>query len=89
MAHEFTEFSRRLSPETYCDLKRSLELGRWPDGRALTTAQRELCMQAIISYEHAHVPEQQRTGYMEHACKRDRESRGVDTIDIVARGDDA
>ena len=60
MAQEFTEFSRKLSPDIYRDLKRSLELGRWPDGRALSPEQRELCMEAIISYEAAHLPEEDR-----------------------------
>ena len=89
MAQEFTEFARKLSPDTYRDLKRSLELGRWPDGRALSPEQRELCMDAIISYEAAHLPEEERTGYMEQACKSEPRPRAEDNINIIQLNDDA
>lgn len=89
MAQEFTEFARNLSPDIYRDLKRSLELGRWPDGRTLSPEQRELCMEAIISYEAAHLPEQERTGYMEQACKSEPRLRAEDNINITQLNDDA
>lgn len=44
--------------------KVAVEIGKWPDGRALTEAQRETCMQAIIVYEHENLAQDQRTGYV-------------------------
>lgn len=44
--------------------KSAVELGKWPDGKALTETQKQTCMQAIIFYEHKHLPEDQRTGYV-------------------------
>lgn len=53
-----------LTPEVYENLKRAIELGKWPDGKPLTQPQRETCMQAIIAYEHKHLPAEQHTGYI-------------------------
>ena len=58
---------KQISPELYGTFKRSLEVGRWPDGRTMTTEQREHCLQAIIAYESLHTPESERIG---HIAKR-------------------
>ncbi|MNJ81882.1 hypothetical protein D3C77_809250 [compost metagenome] len=41
-----------------------MELGKWADGRKLTTEQKELSLQAVIAWEMQNLPEDQRTGYM-------------------------
>ena len=57
---------RALSPEVYQNLRRAIELGRWPDGRRLTSEQRELCMEAVLHYENLHqVAEEERVGYID------------------------
>lgn len=48
----------------YQQLKTALELGRWQSGAALSTAQKEIVLQAIIAYEVRHLPEHQRTAYI-------------------------
>ncbi|ACE84512.1 YeaC family protein [Cellvibrio japonicus] len=53
-----------LTPDIYHSLKRAVELGKWPDGNRLTQAQRELCMQAVIAYEHKNLPQDTHTGYI-------------------------
>ena len=64
------ELIQSLTPEIYMNMKRSLELGRWPDGRSLNKEQKALCMEALLHYEVEHnVPEQERIGYMEGGCK--------------------
>ena len=88
MIQEINEFSRNLSPDIYRSLKRSLELGKWPDGRLLTAEQRELCMQAIISYEAANLPEEQRTGYMEQVCKSEPQSMAENNIAVKQVNED-
>ena len=57
------ELLSRITPEIYISLRRSIEIGRWPDGRKLTSEQRSLCMQAVIAYEKD-VPEHQKTGFV-------------------------
>jgi len=69
MSKSFSEIAQQLDPFIYQRFKRALELGKWPDGRVVSKEQRELCMQAVISYEAAHIPAQNRTGYMEKNCK--------------------
>jgi uncharacterized protein YeaC (DUF1315 family) len=54
-----------LTPDIYANLKRAVELGKWPDGKRLSQEQRELCMQAVIAYEHRHLPPEQHIGYIE------------------------
>lgn len=64
MSDQFRSVVRQLTPEIYENMRRAVELGRWPDGRVVSPQQRETCMQAMIAWEAEHVPEEQRTGYM-------------------------
>ncbi|ODC02758.1 hypothetical protein BFW38_03565 [Terasakiispira papahanaumokuakeensis] len=62
----FEKMIDNMSPEIYQALKRGIELGKWPDGRPLSSEQRELCMEAVIRFEvQNNVPEQQRVGYID------------------------
>lgn len=54
----------RVTPEIYANLKRAVELGKWPDGRVVTPEQRQHCMEAVIAYEHKHLSPEERTGYI-------------------------
>jgi uncharacterized protein YeaC (DUF1315 family) len=66
----YDELIARLDPTVYQNLRQSIELGRWPDGRKLTPEQREISLQAVIYYENLHkVPEQERTGYIDRGSK--------------------
>lgn len=60
----FAQMIENLTPEIYQSLKLAVELGKWADGRKLTTEQKELSLQAVIAWEMQNVPEDQRTGYM-------------------------
>lgn len=59
------ELLSSLTPDIYQNLKRAVELGKWPDGNRLSSEQRQLCMQAVIAYERQHLPPEQHTGYIE------------------------
>lgn len=73
----FIEMIENITPEIYQNLKQSVELGKWPNGKLLTKDQKETCLQAIIAWEIKHLPEHQRTGYMEGAsCQSDQSSKG-------------
>lgn len=60
----FEQLLASINPEIYENLKRAVELGKWPDGRVLNREQRELSLQAVIAYETRHLPEEERTGYI-------------------------
>ena len=64
MAEQFEQIARQMTPEIYQNMRRAIELGRWPDGRTVTAQQRETCIQAVIAWEAMHLPEEQRSGYM-------------------------
>ena len=53
-----------ITPEIYASLKRAVELGKWDNGQPLTREQTEHSLQAIIAYEHRHVPVDRRTGFI-------------------------
>lgn len=58
------DFLKNMTPELYRRFKRAVEIRKWPDGKILSDQQVEICMQAIIAYEHSYVPETERTGYV-------------------------
>lgn len=75
MSDQFGSIVRQLTPEIYENMRRAVELGRWPDGRAVSPQQRATCMQAIIAWETEHLPEDQRTGYLPSAdCDSDADA---------------
>jgi uncharacterized protein YeaC (DUF1315 family) len=53
-----------LTPEMAEDLKRAIERGKFPDGRVVSEAQRELMLEAVILYDAAKLPEEERTGFI-------------------------
>ncbi len=68
MNDDFVKVAGDLTPTVYQNLKRALELGKWPDGRELLPEQKIICMQAVIAYEQLNLPENKRTGYMAQSC---------------------
>lgn len=65
MSQDFARIAAQMSRDVYESLRRSVELGRWPDGRTLTQEQRQTSLQAVIAWEAMHLPEQQRSGYID------------------------
>ena len=53
-----------ISPDIYQKLRTAVEEGNWESGEPLSQDQKEYCLQAIIAYEHRHVPIEERTGFM-------------------------
>lgn len=53
-----------VTPEIYQRLKTAVELGKWPDGAALTVEQRENCLQVVMLWQarHNHQPEHMSIG---------------------------
>jgi uncharacterized protein len=67
------ELIEALTPAMLADLKRAVELGKFPDGRVVSTEQRELMLEAVLRYEALHTPPDARTGFID---------RGNSTCDI-------
>lgn len=70
---QFQKLIETITPEIYANLKTAIEIGKWPDGRALTGEQRGLCLQAVIAYEEKHIPENERTGFIDRGSKAESE----------------
>jgi len=70
MNHDtFSAILAALNPDIVANLKRAVELGKWPDGRRLTDEQKETCMQAVLVWEMQNLPENERTGYINKGTK--------------------
>ncbi|MBF7689195.1 MULTISPECIES: YeaC family protein [Acinetobacter] len=52
-------------------LKTAVEIGKWPNGIVLSKEQRETCMQAVLAWEYTHLPEDERTGYIDKGKKKE------------------
>lgn len=61
---DLVQLLNSLTPDIYHSLKRAVELGKWPDGRRLSEEQRHTCIQAMIAYEHRHLPPERHSGYI-------------------------
>jgi uncharacterized protein len=53
-----------ITPDIYQHLKRAVEIGKGLDGTKLTSEQRQLCMQALIAYEHKYLAPEEHSGYI-------------------------
>ncbi|GAA5525089.1 hypothetical protein Maes01_01649 [Microbulbifer aestuariivivens] len=53
-----------LNPQIVGSLKRAIELGKWPNGQALTPEQRGLCAEAVANWEMRNLPQESRVGYV-------------------------
>lgn len=60
----FEVLLNNLNPQIVASLKRAIELGKWPNGVAITQEQRRLCAEAVASWESAHLPKESRIGYV-------------------------
>jgi uncharacterized protein YeaC (DUF1315 family) len=74
------ELLKTVTPEVYENLKKSIELGKWPNGQKLTPQQREHSLQLVIAYEMEHINEKERTGYVppKDACASKKPSTESD-----------
>ncbi|PCJ45369.1 MAG: hypothetical protein COA99_05020 [Moraxellaceae bacterium] len=70
---QFDEMINTITPEAYQNLKRAVELGKWPDGERLSKDQREQCMQAVIAYDAKHLSEDERVGQIDMGKKEEGE----------------
>ena len=75
---DYDTMIQTMTPETYENLRRAVELGRWPDGSTVTPQQRENALQAVIAWGERHLPPEQRVGYI------DKGHKGGDSCDQPA-----
>ena len=58
------ELLNNLNPQIIGSLKRAIELGKWPSGLAVTAEQRQLCAEAVATWERRKLPPEAQVGYM-------------------------
>ncbi len=66
---DYQQLIEAMSPDVYQRLKKAVELGKWPDGRALTPEQRQETLQAVIAWGERHLPPEDRVGYIDRGRK--------------------
>jgi uncharacterized protein YeaC (DUF1315 family) len=79
------ELVESLTPSMVSDLKRAIELGKFPDGRVVSREQKELMIEATILYDALKLPEEERTGFIH----RKKQASGIMdvTSDIIPSKD--
>jgi uncharacterized protein YeaC (DUF1315 family) len=68
------ELIASITPETYRNLRRAVELGKWVDGARLSREQLENCVQTIIAYDTKNLPAGDRVGYIDRGSKEQGET---------------
>lgn len=58
----------QMTPEIYQRLLTAVELGKWESGVRLTKEQTEQCLQAIIAWDHLHLPETERVAWIDRSA---------------------
>ncbi|RUO50821.1 YeaC family protein [Pseudidiomarina aquimaris] len=53
---QFEDLLASITPETFARLVTAVETGRWPDGVALTEAQKENTIQLVMAYQAKYCP---------------------------------
>ena len=66
---DYQQMIETMTPEMYRNLRRAVELGKWPDGQALSPEQKLNAMQAVIAWGERHLPEAERVGYIDKGHK--------------------
>lgn len=66
---DYQTLIQSMTPDLYRNIRRAVELGKWPDGQPVTREQRENAMQALIAWGEQHLPEDQRIGYIDKGHK--------------------
>lgn len=79
------EIVEKMTPDIYRALQRAVEIGKWPDGVALTRLQRETCMQATLLYETRYFGGKPVTGAIGAGSKEGSHCETPDTNDVIAR----
>jgi uncharacterized protein len=71
MSESYEDAIVAMPREVYDRMVDALSLGKWPDGRSITDAQRVDTMKAVILWGQHHLPEDQRIGFIDKGSKTD------------------
>ena len=66
---DYQQMIETMTPEMFQNLRRAVEIGKWPDGQKLTPEQRENAMQAVIAWGQCHLSEQDQVGFIDKGHK--------------------
>ena len=69
----FDQLINNITPDIITGFRRAIEIGKWPGGEKLTQQQKELAMEAVITYENRFVDETARVGYIDRGIKAEGE----------------
>lgn len=75
----YEDLIQAMTPDMHASLSRAVELGKWPDGRKLSQEQKDICLRAIITYDHKNKPESERVGFIDRS-KKDGSQHGSDPL---------
>lgn len=88
---KFEELIDALTFDRYEVLKRAVELGKWPDGRALQKDEHASALQILIAYDKKYKTEADRIGFVPReknaVCEHEeRPENDIDPSDVIVKG---
>jgi uncharacterized protein YeaC (DUF1315 family) len=66
---DYLQLVSSMTPDIYRGLLRAVEIGKWPDGRVLTSAQRGEALQAVIAWSKLNLPPDEQIGFIDRGDK--------------------
>lgn len=66
---QLAAFLKCMTATIYQTLREAIELGKWADGRKLSTDEQAAILQALIIYEAEQVAPSERIGFMPATCQ--------------------
>lgn len=60
----FDEMIEQITPDMHANLQRTVQLGRFADGRRLTREQQADLLHTLMAWEAKNLPEDQRSGFL-------------------------
>lgn len=80
----FIDTAKGLNADIVARFRSALETGKWPDGKPLSAEQKHTVMEAVLAWEAANLPPEQRIGYIP---RNECQSTQPDIIPMVTRHD--
>ena len=72
------EILNALTPQIVDKFRTAIEIGKWEDGHKLSDEQRQICLQAVMIWEHENLPIHERIGYITRPVDDEGEMVGAD-----------
>lgn len=72
MSDPYIETIKGMGRDVYDRMLTAIATGFWPDGKAVSPAQRSHCMRAVIAWGELNLPSEERVGFIDKGSKGEK-----------------